>query len=110
MSLSCLIDHIGIRGCDDLPVPASGLYINSLPGISLKMMDQIADEEQVDFLGVWTDVQTRAIKRFRNEINAVFGKRYHLKTMTQSVNIERLIDATTTTRPSSSIQGIYFTA
>lgn len=105
MSLNCLIDHIGIRGCSDLPTPPSGLYINSLPGVTLEMIDKIADSEQVDFFGVWDDVQLRAVKRFRNEVNAIFAERYKIKTMTQSVNIEKRIDTTSTTAASPSYRG-----
>lgn len=105
MSLNCLIDYIGIRGCTSLPTPPSGLYINSLPGVSLEMIDKIADSEQVDFFGVWDDVQLRAVKRFRNEVNAMFAERYKLKTMTQSVNIEKRIDTTSTTAAGASYRG-----
>lgn len=56
-----------------MPVPAedetledvfSGLYINQLPGISLKSIERLADAEQGNFLGVWRDIQHRALMKF----------------------------------------------
>lgn len=102
--LTCLIDHIGINGCDQ-PVPPSGLYINGLPGIELKMIDKVADADQVDYLGVWEDVQKRAAKRFLNDINAEFNSRYKLKTITQAVNVERKIDTSITTLAGTDYRG-----
>ncbi len=70
----CLKNFIGIQGCDT-PVysyeidselqPFSGLYINiDLPGVSLKQIDRIAEEDQITFLKVWDEVQDRAIRKF----------------------------------------------
>lgn len=81
--MDCLKNYIGISGCGWVPpVPIapevladvfSGLYINQLPGISLKSIEKLADEEQKNFLGVWEDVQTRALLKFsisfRGKIN-----------------------------------------
>jgi hypothetical protein len=104
MSLSCLIDHIGIEGCG-ASTPVSGLYINRLPGIELKALDKIATQDQTNFQGVWDDIQERSVRRFRNEINKEFKKRYKLKTLTQSVDIEKLIDTTDTTTSAAEYRG-----
>lgn len=104
MSLSCLIDHIGIEGCSQ-DTPVSGLYINRLPGIELKALDKVATNDQANFTGVWDDVQERAVRRLRNEANAEFKKRYKLKTITQSVDVEKKIDASTTTASAASYRG-----
>lgn len=73
--MECLRNYIGIVGCG-APMPPvieegeepedlfSGLYINQLPGISLRSIEKLADEEQENYLGVWNDVQTRAILKF----------------------------------------------
>lgn len=86
--MDCLKDYIQIEGCsapqygydantdgdDDPetePTPASGLYINKdLPGISLENVDKIADGEQQTFLGVWNEVQDRALRKFRIKVKA----------------------------------------
>ena len=63
--MSCLKGYIGIRVCSTDTAPDSGLYINSLPGISLESIDKIADKEQITYRGVWGDVQDEAWIRFK---------------------------------------------
>jgi hypothetical protein len=104
MSLNCLVDHIGIEGCGG-EVPVSDLYINRFPGIELKALDKIATQDQVNFQGVWADIQKRAISRFRNEVIKMFKKRYKLKTITQSVDIEKKIDTSSTTAAATEYRG-----
>lgn len=77
--MNCLIDYIGLTGCGD-STPASGLFINSLPGISLKSIEQLADAEQKTYIGVWNDVQLRATKRLQLSLNAALSKEHKLKT------------------------------
>lgn len=59
-----MTDFIGIKVCSTDPTPESGLYINSLPGISLEMMDKSADQEQITYRGVWDDAQVEAGSSF----------------------------------------------
>lgn len=70
--MSCLIDYIGLKGCST-EIPPSGIYLNSLPGISLESIDKIAEAEQVSYAGVWADVQAEAesefLMDFMEEIN-----------------------------------------
>lgn len=85
--MDCLKNFIQIQGCaapdysyddntdgDDNPetepTEASGLYINVDLPISLEQMDKIADAEQKTFLGVWDEVQNRAIKKFVIRVKA----------------------------------------
>ena len=75
--MDCLIDYIGLAGCGTNS-PASGLYVNSLPGISLKSVEQLADAEQGTYIGVWNDVKLRASKRFALLLNNEFSKEYKL--------------------------------
>lgn len=68
--MQCFLNHIGLSYCTRgvYDVPASGIYLNSLPGISIENIDKIADSEQVTYLGVWDDVQTTALGQFRLDI------------------------------------------
>lgn len=69
--MTCFINHIGILYCPGGGVydsPPSGIYINSLPGISIENTDKIADSEQVSYLGVWADVQAFALAQFRLDV------------------------------------------
>lgn len=89
--MECLRDYIGVLGCG-----ASGSlgnrYINSLPGISLESIEALANDEQKTFLGVWNDVQKRALAKFQIEINERFAKRYKLKQIRSSLNLLKKID------------------
>lgn len=76
--MDCLIDYIGLSGCGATN-PASGLFVNSLPGISLKSIDSLADSEQVNYVGVWNDVQTRAIKRLELYLLSEISKKVKVK-------------------------------
>lgn len=62
--MECLIDYIGFINCSDAPDSPSGLYINTLPGISLEGIDKIANSEQVTYAQVWQDAQIEASIRF----------------------------------------------
>ena len=84
--MDCLNNYIGLR-YTGAPVPGSGLYINDLPGVSLKGIDKIANEEQITFTGVWQDVQQRSLKKFDTAIINYFSKRYQLRRVHESVQL-----------------------
>ena len=86
--MDCLKGFIGINGCG-APVPAtnpalpaqplfSGFYINQLPGVNLEVMEGIADDEQETYLGVWADVEFRALKKFALAVKAELNKCYKI--------------------------------
>lgn len=67
--MECFINYIGLSLCAGAyDAPASGIYINSLPGLNLESIDKVADQEQINYLGVWADVQSNAIPAFRLDI------------------------------------------
>lgn len=96
--MKCFENYIGVLGCN-MSVPDSGLYVNSLPGMPLMSIDMIANPEQVNFVGVWNDVQIRASHRLLSEVTSRFSKRYKIKSINHSNNIGRVIDVTTTFLP-----------
>ncbi len=96
MSLNCLKSHIGVQGCTTT-TPNSGIFVNQLPGVELEMIDKLADEQQVDFNGVYDDIEERAVRRLSTDVNAEFKKRYKIKNITQSIDLEREVDTTSTT-------------
>ena len=108
MSLDCLKDWILVQGCTT-STPDSGIFINQLPGIELKMIDSLADEQQVDFNGVYDDIQERATRRLKTDVNAEFKKRYLLKNLTQSIDMGRLIDTTSVTPVGAQYRGVTLT-
>ena len=76
----CFIDYIGLSYCERgvYDSPASGIYLNSLPGISIENIDKIADSEQVTYLGVWADVQSFALAQFKLDVMNEVNKCYKL--------------------------------
>ena len=68
MSLNCLKNWILVQGCTT-STPDSGLFINQLPGIELEMIDSLADEQQVDFKGVYADILEWAIRRLEEDVD-----------------------------------------
>lgn len=85
--MDCLNNYIGLTGCGNL-IPASGLFINSLPGISLKSVEQLADAEQQNYIGVWNDVQLRALKRLELSVISELAKEYKLKATKYTINTQ----------------------
>lgn len=75
--LDCLIGYVGLKICGD-ETNISGLWINSLPGISLESIEKIADSEQVSYAGVWRDVQAEAQARFFVDVIDEISKCYQV--------------------------------
>jgi len=92
--MNCLIDYVGISGCNR-PAPDSGLYINSLPGMSVKNFSMLTDEESPTFLNVWDDIQLRASKRFLLDVYSDMSKRYKIMNIPSSVDLGRQISSLT---------------
>lgn len=86
--MECLRDYIGIRGCGTT-VPPSGIYLQDLEGISLKSLNSMADSQQINFVGVYRDIQTRALLRLKDDFTAAIGKRYRMKTVLDTVSIPK---------------------
>ena len=83
--LDCLRDYVGIYGCGR-PDPASGLFINAL-GIPLESIEKLSTPEQQNFLGVWDDVQTRALRRLAMAANGYFSTHYKLNRIAEVVGL-----------------------
>jgi len=77
--MQCFIDYIGLSLCAGAyDAPASGIYINTLPGLSIQSIDQVADQEQVNYIGVWDDVQSNALPQFKLDIMTEIQKCYQV--------------------------------
>lgn len=84
--MDCLSGYIGIRGCSD-SVPASGLYLDDLQGISVKALDKIANAEQITYKGVYNDIERRALRRFESIVTSWLSLKYQIKRVSQSGNL-----------------------
>jgi hypothetical protein len=68
MLSDCLQNFIGIRGLCEDSISESGLYLNDLPQISLKMLNNIADSDQKNFSGVLESCKTLAFNEFQSDV------------------------------------------
>jgi len=63
--MDCLVGFIGLAS--SIGVSGSGLYLNTLPNITILSTNKIADSDQIDQTKVMADIETRAINRFRTQ-------------------------------------------
>ncbi len=92
--MGCLTDYIGIRWCGATGSVPSNLYINDLPGISIKQISSITDEEHTTFLSLWNTIQARAENRFALDVRESMNAKYRLNSLSQGVNLGKTSDLT----------------
>ena len=103
--MDCLLNYIGLQGCGST-IPDSGLYVNDLAGIQLRQVNEIANEDQQNYTGVWDKIQRRSLKIFEKDVRVAFRQKYRIKGVTQSLNIGRLIDTAITKSQSAEYRGL----
>lgn len=86
--MECLRNYINVRGCG-ATAPPSGIYLNDLEGITLKQITSLADAQQQGFVGVYADIQTRALMRLADDFRAVMAERYKLKRILDTVSLPK---------------------
>jgi len=84
--MNCLTDYIGLRGCSTA-TPPSGLYVNDLPGISLKQIVSLTNEEEKTYQELWDVIQRRAQNRFSLDVREKMSKEYKIKSINQGINV-----------------------
>lgn len=104
--MQCLKDYIGIAGCGR-PAPLSGLYINELPGISIKSIADLALEDRDTYLKVWDTVQKRALAKFESDVYQFFERKVKLKTILESTDLGSVI-GDTIYAPEATNRGVMF--
>lgn len=83
-----LKNYIGIEGCaapaytyigtGETVATPSGLFINKdIAGITIKAMDKVAGDTQETFLGLWDEVQNRAIKKFKLKVRGGYRELFN---------------------------------
>lgn len=100
----CLLDWIGLQGCGTT-TPPSGVYLNELAGIDLKKVDKLANEEQQNYVGLWNDVQKRALRKFQKDVRNAFLDKFKLKGVSQTINFGKTIDTASTTASATQYRG-----
>jgi len=102
--MECLENYIGIIGCNSASAE-SGVYINSLPGISIEVAQKIADAEQITYLNAWTDITARAIRRFKTDVVNNLKKRFRLNIISKFINTGKELDTTVVTAAAVDYRG-----
>jgi len=81
--INCFLNYVGLAYCEMgagfYDAPISGRYLNKLPGISIEIMDNVADAEQTTFMGLWDDIQSTTIPKFRLDIIEEINKCYQFE-------------------------------
>lgn len=85
--MGCFSGLIKLSGCQITEVPEAVYSLNSLPGISLKSFEQVANSEQGNYIGVWDAINERAEARLKNQIIAQMSTRYDIKRARRTVAI-----------------------
>ena len=75
--LNCLTGYVGITTCTD-EEPGSGLFIDSLPGVSPEMLQAIAEPNTPDYISEWSKIEHRAILAFRSLLLAKLNECYEI--------------------------------
>lgn len=84
--MGCLSGIISLRGCSISETPGSVYSLNSLPGISLKAFQDVANSEQKTYLGVWDAINERAEARVKNSILSYMATKYNIKRVQRTVD------------------------
>ncbi len=107
--MNCLINRIGIRGCDApstqavtaslpgvLPVVVGVealpvLFINDLPGISAENIAAITGDEEETYLALWNTIVLRTMKKFEILVKAKLNQCFRLtdKTVVECLICEK---------------------
>ena len=66
--MPCFTDFILVRGACGDAVPSSGLYINDLPGLTLRSAANVANEEQITGVGLLNNAIATGIELTKKEI------------------------------------------
>lgn len=92
MDLSCFgSNYIGIRGGCDNTTPSSGLYINDVAGISLKLASHLADEETIKGETLLRRIEQTAIRDVWSEVRAKLAKYYELGKVVEQIQSGRYV-------------------
>lgn len=68
MLSDCYNNYIGLRGFCSETTPESGLFVNDLPAISLKLLANITNEDQRDYTGIWDEIYTRTLNELESDV------------------------------------------
>lgn len=105
--MDCLYNYIGLDNCNEPIDPESGLYINSLPGISQEILQKIANSEQGTFSKVWESVQKISGVRFYTDAISKLRQRYTLKNVRGTLEYKPIVDLTLLEASAAEYRGMH---
>lgn len=82
--MNCLDGLIGLKGCSSGTLPGSGLYVNSLPGLPMELIDRAADIDQQTYAGVWADAQLMAQGQLLSDFETLMADKFQLSSIARS--------------------------
>lgn len=92
MNIDCFgSNYIGIRGDCSTDAPSSGLYINDLAGVSLKLAAKLADEETAKGSELLRRIEGQAIRDVWSEVKSHLAKYYELSKSIEQIQTGRYI-------------------
>lgn len=103
--MNCLENHIGIKYCNS-PEPESGLYINQLSGITLERIEKSSEKDNLNFLGVWKDIKSRAWMILEKDVRRQMRQKYKLKAVKSNNNLVGVLDETATIAAATKYRGV----
>lgn len=56
----------------------SGLYAVDLPGVTLRLLDDLTKDEQADWEACWTSIYNRSVKNFIKDVQGRISKDFHI--------------------------------
>jgi hypothetical protein len=104
--MQCLKNLIGIRGCG-ADAPDSGIWLNDYPGVSIKSLEGITNEEKATFIETWRAIERRAIRRLQSAVISELSRRYRLIRSIESITFSKEPDTVSNqTAPANEYRGI----
>jgi len=92
MNLDCFgSNYIGIRGDCITDAPSSGLFINDLAGVSLKLAAKLADEETLKGSELLRRIEGQAIRDVWSEVKSKLAQHYELSKSIEQMQTGRYI-------------------
>lgn len=64
---NCLENLVGLRGCTAYD-PEPVMYLNDMEGMSTELLDKIASQDQITYVGVWNSIQNRAYQKLKTSV------------------------------------------
>jgi hypothetical protein len=107
--MTCLSNLVGIKnGCSDI-VPSSGLYVNDLPGMSLKIADSAANSEKVNGYFLIQNRIDFAANYLSSDIRAYLQDKFVINSVLESSKAGFYKDDNTLIATSSKLRGVKIT-